>query len=174
MYFDAPITMPAGSNYNGGNTSYNLQWVQLVNSASGVYQTNNTTGSNIQAVLPFTNSVLDTWYPYPYNVPGYNNATADSPYALLFGNATNAPYKTVSDSSAFTMWLMFQPAGGNWVPLASLDWSWSGTATLTNVPTSGNYWNLTSSHPPSRSYGYSTVVYPRWTNNIQNYLKPPQ
>jgi hypothetical protein len=173
MYFNWSITMPPGTNYNGGNTSSNYEWVQLVNSASLVYQTNNATGGNYQGVSAFTNGLLDTTYPYSDLVPQYH-ATIDSPGTPLYVNATNAPFKTVSDSSAFTMWLMFQPQGGEWVPLVSLDWSWSGTATLTNVPTGGNYWNLTVSNGPSHSFGSSTLAYPRWTNNITNYAQLPQ
>ena len=159
MYFNCGITMPSGTNYNGGNAGYTYQWVQLVNSASLVYQTNNDAGGNYQGVSPFTNSLLDTSYPYPNLDPG-DHATIDSPGTTLYTNATNAAYKTVSDSSDFTIWLMFQPRGGDWVPLVSLDWSWGGTATLTNVPTSSSYWTLTSPNTPSHSYGSLTVKYP--------------
>ena len=173
MYFNWNLTMPSYTTYNGGNTNYSIEWVQLVNSASLTYQTNNATGGIFHAVTAFTNSVLDTYYPYSNIVPRYN-ATIDSPGTPLYANATNAPYKTVSYSSAFTTWLMFQPYGGNLVPLVSLDWSWSGTATLTNVSSVGNYWILTSSNGPSHSYGSSTVTYPRWTNNITNLIRLPQ
>jgi len=62
------------------------------------------------------------------------------------------------------MWLMFKPNGGQWVPLRTVTWSLSGTAT-----NSGVGWVLTSrswsTNPPDADSG---TTYPIWTGNITN------
>jgi hypothetical protein len=82
-------------------------------------------------------------------------------------NATNAPYRAVQYSGAFTMYLLFQPTNGNFVPLANVGWNWSGSAALNQVATNGNYWSLTgSNHSPNSIVRFNTTGYPQWSDNV--------
>ena len=121
IFFSNTVVLPSGY-YNGGNTNCGTEWVQLVNSFDREFQTNNAAGTWYRRGPPLTNSVLDTVYPY---IPIAPRLTEDSPAEPLLVNATNAPYKTVTAADSFTMWLMFQPTNGQWVPLRTV--SWSGT-----------------------------------------------
>jgi hypothetical protein len=143
--------------------------VQKVNSFDREMQTNNSSGAWYELGPPLTGSVLDTSYPYPQWTTD-NKLTVDAPAQGLV-NSPDAPYKTVKTADSFTMWLMFQPSGGQPVPLRTVSWSWSGTAVLTNTPdTNGNYWVLTSStNTPSPTDSDSTT-HPEWTDNVTNHF----
>lgn len=97
-------------------------------------------------------NLLDTNLPY-----SSSDTTTDSP-----GQGLSASYEQVSISDQFTMWTMFKPSGTDsiWVPLRSLDWSWSGSATRTDTT-----WTLAES---GKSAGASsdTSVFPEWTANV--------
>ena len=166
ILFSNFIGMPWGS-YNSGNTNYKIEWVQLVNSYSRMYQTNDGSGASYQSWPPFTNSVLDTVYPTPYYYPTWKE-TFDSPSASCTNmNSTNAPYRILHDAASFTTYLLFQPTNGNFVPLAKVDWNWSASAALNQVATNGNCWSLTDSyHSPNTKVLNNTTGYPQWDDNV--------
>lgn len=64
-----------------------------------------------------------------------------------------------SSPETFTAWLMYQPAGGYWVPLASFSWSWQALVEDLQVAQSGFtpevIWQPTS-------------TFPSWVNWVQN------
>ena len=87
----------------------------------------------------------------------------DTPALELTNDFTNA---AVDDH--FTTWLMFKPTGVSgtsiWVPLRSVDWFWTATASR-----SGTTWTKDfSTNSPSPFSGDSTT-YPTWTDNIINH-----
>lgn len=167
ILFSNAITMPQGD-YNSGNTNYALEWVQVI--APNYLATQ--TFTNYLETQTFTNSdphtysqsatnvVLDTFYPYPFS-PAFPYPDADdSPFITIDFPTEIAA--SVSQSSE--MWLMFQPANGNWVPLQTVNWSWSGAAT-----NSGTGWVLTSTNWSANPTGVDAgTTYPVWTNNVTN------
>jgi hypothetical protein len=175
ILFTNQVTMPPGNNYNYGNTSFTVEWIQEVNSSSRQFQTNTAGGAWYERQIALeTNSVLDTGYPYPGSVS--SSEAIDAPAESL-DNSTNSVWKTVSTSDNFTMWLMFKPAGGQWVPLKGVTWTWAGTAILNAIPTNGNYWSLTgSSNGNATPTNSDSTTYPQWNDNIVNHttiiLKP--
>ena len=102
-------------------------------------------------------SVIDTFFPYP----GYPN-TDDSPASSL----PLSGFKKVTVADSFTMWLMFKPAGGDsiWVPLQSVNWSWSATATKD----AAGSWQLDSSDKTNGS-PIEPTAFPTWNGNITSY-----
>jgi hypothetical protein len=168
ILFTNQVTMPPGNNYNYGNTSSTVEWIQEVNSSSRQFQTNTTGGAWYERQIALeTNSVLDTGYPYRGSISP--SEAIDAPAEPL-DNSTNSVWKTVSTSDNFTMWLMFKPAGGQWVPLRSVTWTWAGTAILNAVPTNGNYWSLTgSSNGNATPNDSDSTTYPQWNDNITNH-----
>ncbi len=98
-------------------------------------------------------SVLDTNLPYSANAQ-----TSDSP-----GNGLSSAYKKVTVSDSFTMFLMFKPTVSDsiWVPLRSVNWSWTGEASKD----SQGQWSLDAS---SKNTGNSseTSTHPTWSGNI--------
>ena len=124
ILFTNQVMMPPGNNYNYGNTNSTLRWIQEVNSSSRQFQTNTTEWAWYERQIALeTNSVLDTGFPYPGSV---SPAEAIDAPAEALDNSTNSVWKTVSTSDNFTMWLMFQPTNGQWVPLRSVTWTWGG------------------------------------------------
>lgn len=131
-------------------------WAQVINSSYLWYKCSDGTCSG-QTVT----ASLDNVYPYASS-PG----TEDSPGLSLFptsvaGAATN---------TSFTMWLMYQPPLTNSipviaVPIASVNWSWSGNALLTD-----GGWTLISAFPisgPMQVPSYPTTNFPQW-NTVAN------
>ncbi|HTR43386.1 MAG TPA: hypothetical protein VMH87_17375, partial [Pseudomonadales bacterium] len=158
ILFSNVITLPQG-NYNYGNTSYTSQWVQVI---IPVYTGTITISStNVYTVLlATTNVVLDTQYPYGFNANYPFPDTDDSP-----GVQTASPNEiAASFSQKSEMWLMFQPANGQWVPLRKVSWNAAGAAT-----NAGAGWILTgsswSTNPPDADTG---TAFPTWTNNISD------
>ena len=160
ILFSNTVTMPPGTNYNWGNANYETEWVQLVTSPSPMTITT-TTGTNVVVHTRETSGiVLDSAYPYPNAYPFTGKITVDAPFVTLAEtNETSA-----SDTQISKMWLMFKPDGGQWVPLRTVSWNWSGGANL-----SGTNWLLSASswstNPPDADAG---TAYPTWTNNIAN------
>jgi hypothetical protein len=75
-------------------------------------------------------------------------------------------FKVYSANDEFNMWLMFKPdIGAHSVPLKMVDWKWNGYGVL-----SGAQWILTSNpNPDSNPVALETLVYPSWTNWIDNF-----
>ena len=101
------------------------------------------------------NNLLDNYLPYDDT-----SATDDSPGTPL---SDDLKVKTVSDT--FTMWLMFKPSNTDsiWVPLRSINWSWSGTATR-----SGTTWTLTSPGDTPNPSSSTTTTFPTWVGNCKD------
>jgi len=139
--FSRSITIPSGFS---GTT----QWVQLVSSTLRRRKLNNGVWQRLQGT-----GVLDTTYPY-----SANSSTVDSPDTPLTSDYVE---KTVQDS--FKMWLMFMPSGSGsiWVPLRSVNWSWSGSASR-----SGTVWTLTSSSNTINPSDADSTTHPTWTSNV--------
>ena len=96
-------------------------------------------------------------------------STEDSP-GLSFASSTVAG----AANESFTMWLMYQPptkANGSVtntipVPIAAVNWSWSGNALITN-----GVWTLLSASPnsgPMQVPYYSTTNFPQWNAVLSN------
>jgi hypothetical protein len=145
--FSNAITIPSG--FSGSN-----EWVQIVlNPYRAQQDTNNVWWVYTEnGAAPY----LDTSYPYT-NVAA--NVAADTPSSPLLNG-----YREIAITNSFEMWLMFKPTGGQWVPLRTVSWNFSGTAT-----NSGTSWFLTSgnwsTNPPDADAG---TTYPQWNSNVKN------
>jgi hypothetical protein len=147
--FSNVITIPSG--FSGTK-----EWVQIVlNPYSALQATNNIWWLRVQnGAAPY----LDTIYPYT-NAGVTASIAIDSPgIALLNG------YQAIVETNSFEMWFMFKPTGGQWVPLRTVAWNWSGTASL-----SGTNWTLTSrswsTNPPDAD---ASGIFPQWNSNVTN------
>jgi hypothetical protein len=148
--FTNTMTIPSG--FSGTN-----EWVQIVlnpyrarldtNSVWWVFTEN--------GAAPY----LDTSYPYTNRFGITANIAYDSPSSPLLNG-----YSEIIATNSFKMWLMFKPTGGQWVPLRTVTWNWSGTAIL-----SGSNWTLISpswsTNPPDADAG---ATFPQWNSNVQN------
>jgi hypothetical protein len=67
------------------------------------------------------------------------------------------------------MWLMFQPASGQWVPLRVVTWNWGGSGT-----NNSGTWTLTSSNNAVNPADSDSTNYPQWNDNITNYTYQPE
>jgi hypothetical protein len=139
------LSMPSGY-YNYGNTNYATEWIQVIASTLHRQQTNDGSWYRKQA-----SGVLDTEYPYPldWDAPGIDLL----PTVL-----------TVSASDSFDTTLMFQPNGGQWVPLRHVTWNWTGIAT-NGVPGWGLQTGTNAVNPPDAD----TTTHPSWVGNWTNY-----
>jgi hypothetical protein len=107
-----------------------------------------------------TNVVLDTKYPYGFSSGLPYPDTADSPAI-----ATDGANEIAASATQYSqMWLMFQPTNGGWVPLRTVSWYFSGSAT-----NSGTNWTLFppawSTNPPDSN---AAGAFPIWDGNITN------
>lgn len=139
--FSRTISVSSGFS---GSTAY---W-KVINSTTREMQKNDNVWMTLTA-----SSVLDTNLPYSANAQ-----TSDSP-----GNGLSSAYKKVTVSDSFTMFLMFKPTVSDsiWVPLRSVNWSWTGEASKD----SQGQWSLDAS---SKNTGNSseTSTHPTWSGNI--------
>jgi hypothetical protein len=97
---------------------------------------------------------LDTSYPYTNSA-----STSDSPASTLYFGPDH--FSTAVASDQFTMWLMFQPTGGQWVPLRAVNWAWGGC--ITNSPYG---WGLQYGTNTINPADFSTTTYPEWQSNV--------
>ncbi len=81
---------------------------------------------------------------------------ADSP-----GNPLVPQITHVSRNDSFTDFLMYRPAGGIWVTLATATWQWYGTADWV-----GGAWNLTSGGSYVNPQGARSSTLPKWDGTI--------
>lgn len=95
-----------------------------------------------------------------YEFVPYPPTTVDSPLVVL-----EQGYKKYSANESFTAWVMYIPEGNDVIPIpiASLDWSWSGVATKTN-----SIWGLTSSSNSQNPSGTATSTFPEWKGLVQD------
>jgi hypothetical protein len=150
--FTNTVTMPTGY-YNSGDTNFSIRWTQKIGSTVRRLQTNDASGAWYSRRAT---DVLDTHYDYGFD--DYPE-TSDSPFQGLGGTA----YKSASVSDSFTMFLLFRPAGGEWVPLRQVDWSWGAAANLV-----GATWVLTSTNNAVNPADSDSTAHPEWTDNWVN------
>ncbi len=146
ILFSNHINMPGG-NYNGGNTNYLIEWVQTTvpKYSETAYSTNHTK----------MESGLDGTFPYPESVPQVT--TFDNPGMGL----TDPGESDALVTQTATMWLMFEPSGGQFVPLRKVSWNWGANALL-----EGGGWTLISeSNGANPSDSDTGTTYPTWTDN---------
>ena len=89
------------------------------------------------------------------------NAPMDSPAEPAgYGDPTRI-YTAANDN--FVMYLMFKyDPNSIYVPMQSVNWSWSGSAT-----NSAGVWQIISQQPPSNLSVNPDPGFPQWTNHIQ-------
>ena len=101
---------------------------------------------------------MDTRIPY-----SENEITSDSP-----GNRLNNQMKSIRIVDDFTMFVMFKPNSPDsiWIPLRSINWSWTGTA----LKNQQNVWQLDDANT-SNATGKSieTDEFPTWDGNIKEF-----
>lgn len=162
------VSLPSGTNYNYGNTNFNLEWVQVISSN---FQDSVVTDDGTLHVRSATNAfMLDGTYPYPFEpiaAPPWHNTNAnDSPDAWpLESNIISSSIRLPA-----TMWLMFQPSNGGWIPLRVVSWECQGTATNSLgswIPAATPYW---TTNPPDGDPGDS---FPCWSQNVSNIVYSP-
>jgi YD repeat-containing protein len=157
ILFSNTIKLPAGTNYNFGNRRFSRAWLQTIIPPYKASQLLSYGTNTAPISIEVTNAVmLDTSLQYPFGRPW--PTANDSPCI----NADIPGQLNASIAQKSVMWLMFKPDGGQWVPLRTLNWNCSGSAT--NI---GTGWILTDRHwstnPPDADSG---TTYPVWTNNI--------
>lgn len=131
-------------------------WVQVIQSD------NKTLSGGGAATAVCTSAGLDvdvaTGSGFPY---GTTNSVSDSPSTPL-----QSPFTTISRSFSANMYLLW--TGGSYpnyipVPLGSVSWNWSGTATYDST---AQQWSLASSPAPTRSaaaFSASSTYPPTWS-----------
>jgi hypothetical protein len=136
------------------------QWVQVINSFSISFQTNDAPGAWYR--WSGANG-LDGSYPYSSNP----TSAEDSPGVdLTHGNPNCWLAKRLMNTADCDTWLEFRPTGGHWVPLRMAHWSWSGEAILAGTNCLNSDWtgtNFTNTVNPPYA---DTEEYARWTNII--------
>lgn len=136
--------------------SPSFEWWQIITN----YQVVVGYSSGPPTIIEITNELVSDGQQIDYGFDAHNfpfPQTDDSPSVPILDGSEIG----VSLALHATMWLMFKPYGGQWVPVRSVPWYCSGSAT--NL---GSSWSLTSSswstNPPDFDAGRN---YPTWTNN---------
>jgi hypothetical protein len=97
-------------------------------------------------------SGLDTVFPYPkYRTPG----TSDSPGVPVLPDAA-----AVTIDWSFTMYLMFKPTGGIYVPIRKIGWGWNAAATRYVA------WGSPTGAPYVEPNDSDATSHPEWTDNF--------
>ena len=150
--FSNTVTMPPENNYNFGSTNFSTEWVQLINTYSA---SATTTPDGVNHAKHSSGILLDSTYPYSSSKTTQGSPSVGESAGLQSAGAV------AQDS---TMWLMFKPQGGEWVPLKSVNWNWSGAVTLsgTNLVLISRSW--TTNPTDADALG----MYPAWTDNFSN------
>jgi hypothetical protein len=156
IIFSNTITMP--TNFNGA-----IEWVQ-VDSAPISELDSDSTNFYFREVgqAPY----LDTSFPYAQFLSGN---PVDIPGSDLTGFTSQ--YVKLVQSDTMTMTLLFTPTNGIPVPLRSVNWYWSGTAT--NDPSGTNGWGLENGTNTVNPPDTNTEIYPIWNSNITNRMWSP-
>lgn len=148
MFNVANLTFPFPPEF-AGNT--NINWFQVKTS-----QLRREQASSGQWKRKQGSNLCDTTCPYDFDVTCVYPRTQDSPYSETLGNYIGVDY-----SDSFDMWLMYQPNGGQWVPLQKVSWHWDGAGNW-----NGTNWVMTSHHDPGSPSGSDTTTHPAWTGNV--------
>jgi uncharacterized repeat protein (TIGR03803 family) len=146
-----------GDNPSGGKYS----WIQVANSS--VQTQTQIDGQRFQGP-PINNAVDSTSNKLYTYTDQFKNPLEDSPSSDLSGT------KQFTRTESFTTRLMYQPDAQNGsttiaVPIAAVDWSWSGNAT---ADTSGNYQNNSNAGTSSASVRPNITDFPVWTDNVKS------
>jgi hypothetical protein len=159
LKFNDPINQKEGITfYNTINIpaffSGRRKWVQVGSSrvrklkdANSVWHTDTQLGLAPYGDTPFPYATFDVTGTIPEDSPGL-----PLPAGYVRGEAANT----------FEMWMMFEPPGGQWVPLRAVIWSWSGTAT--NGP---DGWAVESGTNTIDPRDFETEDYPFWKSDIR-------
>jgi len=96
----------------------------------------------------------------------YQNFFTDSPAMQLI---PAFPFASVGDGQplipeTYNAYLMFQPAGGIWVPLSVMTWTWAGFAQFEQ----GAWSAAQDAQNILNPVGVPTNTFPTWTQNTQN------
>ncbi|MDR3559816.1 MAG: hypothetical protein P4N59_00045, partial [Negativicutes bacterium] len=156
ILFKPTYAMPPGTNYNHGNTQIGFEWVQILNYyREAAYYVSGTP----PGILEITNEfVLDGPASYGFSKVFLWPNTDDSPSVPAMTGVLSGVSLTLNA----TMWLMFSPGNGQFVPIRQVPWYCSGSAT--NL---GTGWTVTSqnwsTNPPDFDAGKS---YPFYTNGL--------
>jgi hypothetical protein len=152
--YTAKVTAPSG--FAG-----DIKFVQIFHSERQRTTTNEVTQS--WEVPPWWLDVSDPYLDHgPYAVVAGTQKTitdTDSPGTPLYAGLKK---KTANDK--YALYLMFKPsvASAIWVPLAKLNWGWTGTAESTD---GGTTWTKTSgSQDASNPNGASATEFPEWSD----------
>lgn len=144
--------------HNGSVLDGSFQWVQIVN--SGVSKLKK--GGNQWTM---TGAGLDTRYPY-----SSRDETSDSPSVAGYEEDTqvaegldNLAYEEVEANDSFTMYLMFKPFGGVWVPVQQVDWDWNAKAV--KGPTGWDFPNAPTKNVPA---AMRATGWPTWNTNVKD------
>ena len=147
-----------------GNT--NIAWFQLA-----TYQNRQEEASSGQWYQKLGTNVCDggvgsfgLFYPYPFDLSFVYPIATDSP------KSTNlVSYVGINFSDSFDMYLMYQPIGGQWVPLQKVSWHWDGAGSW-----NGTNWILTSYHNPGSPLGSNITTHPTWNGNTDDLQYNPE
>jgi len=80
--------------------------------------------TNPQSSSPYQN--YSNGYIWDVSVPGKSVDTPTVGFSIAASDNGGNNWYDAFDSDTFTTWLMYKPAGGVWVPLQRVDWSWTG------------------------------------------------
>jgi len=100
--------------------------------------------------------------------PGINNLSS-----LTVGSTGGNPPVPGGNPETFTTYLMYQPTGGVWVGLSSVNWGWGGNATSSNGTTlDPASLSLSDSGTASVTQPLTgTAAFPTWTGSTQTIFR---
>lgn len=116
----------------------------------------------------FTGTWCDVGYPYPsedttkpppWDADGTVQHTNDSPEYQL---STTFPKFKTNSVDDYTMFIMFQPKNGRWVPLRYIDWEWSFCVSLEGNPAAWVLYDKNQDHKSSKE----TDEHPEWNDHL--------
>jgi hypothetical protein len=149
--FSQAVSVPGG--FSGAT-----EWLQIVQSSSDARTSSaGTQHTNVPA------GCLDTEYPY-----SPNSKASDTPAQPL-----QSAYYSYTRQDSFTMFLMFQPTGGIFVPVRLVNWSWGGTACMSPSTAPGcdeRNWTLANANWIPNPSDAAPSGNPSWTCNAQDYI----
>ncbi|MBC7881437.1 MAG: hypothetical protein H7Y37_08885 [Anaerolineae bacterium] len=135
-----------------------FQWVQKITNSATYIQPN---GYRADAM---TELALDNQYPYAFYDTN-TKRTNDTPTTTL-----DDRFSSVARADSFTMWLMFKPdqTDSTWVPISSVEWSWSGA--VERNPAQPGGWIFTAGGTPSKAANsfVNNLLFPTWTQVYKN------
>ena len=136
-------------------------WIQVMPSVrAALHYANGTDYNRVQdGSAPYGD------YPIPYDefLKTMPKVPVDSPGELLRIGCVKT-----ERADMFSMWMMYTPPGGIWVPLREVDWHWSGSATNT-----AGAWTIVSSDN-GVDPDFEQTRYPEWNSAVKAYHWNPE